>query len=152
MGEHDTARVDALLVQDLQHVVAALRRRVRVDGHRRVGLVVHAAARAHDTLDVVGRPVVVHRAFEHRGLDAGALDALLDVAAEELVQRLVAVEQRARAHEVPQPRQHVVGVEAGGERDLQPAALDRALHQVHVAPEAEHRQLDDRVVAGLLEL
>ena len=126
VGEHDPPRVDALLVEHPQRVEAALALRVRVDADRRAGLLVDAADRAHDALDVLGQAGGVDRALEDPGLDAAALDPVAQVGAHQLVERLVAVEQRARAAEVPRARQHVVRVEAGREDDVQPGALARA--------------------------
>ena len=58
-------------------------------------------------------PGLVGRALDERGLDVGALDALLDVVHEQIGDEVrVAVEQELR--------QVVVGVDAGARHDLQP--------------------------------
>src|SRR5439155_2105219 len=121
-----------------------------VDADRRARLLVDAADRAHDALHVLGQPGGVDGALEDPGLDAAALDAFGEVGAHQRVERLVAVEQRARPGEVPRARQDVVRVQARRQDDVQAAALARAPDELQRAPEADRAQLDERVDARLL--
>ena len=70
------------------------------------------------------------------GLDAGALDPVLDLVDEDGRHGvLVAVEEELR--------EVVVGVDAGGEHDLQPALVRHALAEGGVAVEEHGARLDD---------
>ena len=81
-------------------------------GSARFAELVRPCHRAQYPFDAGGQALGVHRALEHAGLDAGARDALGDVADEELGHRL------ARPPPEEQ-RQRVERVDAGGDDDVQ---------------------------------
>ena len=123
-----------------------------VRGDRHARLVVGRGDRAHHAFDARGHAVLVDGALEHAGPDPGAGDALGDVAhehvhhrvghlgAERLVQRRAAV--------VEEKRHAVVGVQAGGDDDVELGhLLGDPLDPRQVTAQADHGRIDDRADA-----
>ena len=91
-----------------------------------------------DLLHVRVDPRLVRGALDEGRLDPGALDAVLDLVDEDLRDLvLVAVEKRLR--------QVLVGVDAGGEHDLEAALVGDALAEGGVAGEEHGARLDHRL-------
>ena len=83
-------------------------------------------------------------AFEEGGLDAGALDAVLELVEEDRGDAvLVAVEEELR--------EVVVGVDAGGEHDVEAALVGHPLAERGVAVEEHRARLDDGLHAMALD-
>jgi len=123
-----------------------------VRGDRHARLVVGRGDRAHHAFDARGHAVLVDGALEHARPDPGAGDALGDVArehihhgvghlgAERLVQRGAAV--------VEEKRHAVVGVQAGGDDDVELGhLLGDPLDPRQVTAQADHGRVDDRADA-----
>src|SRR5262245_36747764 len=93
-----------------------------------------------DLLDVRSDARLVRRALDEGGRDARALDALLDVADEDLGE-LVLRADRERL------RQVVVGVDTGREDDVQAALVGHTPAEGRVPLEEHRARLDDRLYA-----
>jgi hypothetical protein len=102
-------------------------------------------------LDAGGHARLVGGALEDAGPDAGLADALLDVAHEPVGHELDAAAGEEAA-EVHVQGDVVVGVDAGGDDDLHAGLLRDPLDARHVAAQADHGQVDDRVDAAVLQL
>jgi hypothetical protein len=146
VAEDDPAEVDALGRQHLDDPGAVLAGRVRVDGDRHAGGRVRAGDRAEHPLHAGRQPLLVDRALEHARPDAGAGDALGDVADEEVGHRLL----RAAGEE---ERHLVERVDAGGDHDVEVGnLLGDPLDPADVSALADHGDVDDRVDAVLGQL
>ena len=95
-----------------------------------------------DLLDVLVDPGLVGGALDERGLDVGALDALLDVGDEHVGDLLGGAAEEELG-------QVVVGVDAGAGDDLQAGLLGDAAHELDVAAEEHRRRIADRLHAEL---
>ena len=89
-----------------------------------------------DLLDVRGHARLVGRALDEGRLDAGSLDPVLDLVDEDRRHRVLVAAQE-------ELREVVVGVDAGGENDLEPALVGHALAEGGVAVEEHRARLDD---------
>jgi hypothetical protein len=115
---------------------------VGVDHDRRAGLDARGGDRGQDPRDVAGHPVALHGALEERGLDAGVIDALADLADEQLRDRF----DPAVGEEVRQLEERV---DPGRDDDVQIDAAVQLLQARDVPAEARHRRVDDRADPGL---
>ena len=95
---------------------------------------------------------LVGGALEDPGPHPGPGDAVLDVVEEELVEHVHARGTERRAAVVEVVGEVVVGVEAGGDHDVELHLRGHLLDGLDVAAEAHHGEVDDGVDAGRLEL
>ncbi len=123
---------------------------VRRDRH--AGLAVRLRDGPQHPLDAGRDTGFVGGALEDCRLDTRARDAVGDVADEHVGHDLRAVEQGARPAEVEVHRHVVVGVDAGGDDDVDVGGRRDARDAGDVAAEPDHRQVDDAVDAAGLEL
>ena len=105
-----------------------------------------------DALDSGGEPGLVGGALQDAGPHPRTGDAVLDVVEEELVQHVHTRGTERRPAVVEVVGELVVGVEAGGDHDVEVDLRGHLLDRLDVAPEADHGEVDDGVDAGRLEL
>jgi hypothetical protein len=154
VADEHAREVDALLAQDPLLVQPALGLGVGVGHDRHVGAQVGLGDRADQALDVGRDAGLVGAALHDARADVGALDALLDVAHEEVDQERVVgigVEEPARAVVLHGERQVGVGVVAGHHDDVEARPLDGALDALDLAPQAGRGHVHDRVDARGLD-
>src|ERR671914_2856801 len=144
VGDLHLRRIDALLLEDPHLLRTGAAGRARV-GHDRAASLDRGARRgAVDLLDVRSDAGLVGGALDEGGLDAGALNAVLDLMDEDGGHGvLVAVEEELR--------KVVVGVDARGEHDLKSALVGDALAESGVAVEEHGARLDDGLDAMPLD-
>ena len=142
--DHEPVRGDAALGEERELVAAVARRGVRVGGDRDAGTPVRGRGRLHHASHVGGEPLAVGDDLEHPGPHAGAGDADLDVAEEQLHQRVRAPDEPAGAVGLEVRRQRVGRVVARRGDQVHPGALGHPAHPRDVAAETEDRQVDDR--------
>jgi len=116
-------------------------------------LAVRDGSRAQHALDVRREPRRVDRALQDRGLGpVGALDALADVAHEQLGEHVALLGRAQHVAVVEVLGQLVRREDPGRQDDVEVDLLGHALHERRVAPDAQDRRVDDRVDAGGLQL
>ena len=142
--DHDPVRGDAACGEERELVAAVARRRVRVGGDGNAGTPVRGRRCLHHSLHVRGEALVIGDDLEHPGPHAGAGDAELDVADEQLQQGVGATDEPTGAVGLEVRRQRVGRVVARRGDQLHPGALGHPAHPRDVAAETEHREVDDR--------
>ena len=125
---------------------------VGVGGDGEAGAPMDARDGAQDALDTGREPRLVGGALEDPGADAGPGDSLLDVVEEELVEHVHTRRTERGASVVEVVRKLAVGVETGGDHDVEVDLGGDLLHGLDVATETDHGEVDDGVDAGGLEL
>jgi hypothetical protein len=148
--ENGPGRLDAFLIaHHLLDQGSGPGSRVGVDGDRRPGALVGAGDGTHHSLDARRQPLMVDRALEHPGLDAGAGYAVGEVGDEHVDHRVRdlgaehGVEGRPAVGE--EERDAVVGVEPGRHDDVELRhLLGDPLDTRDVPAEPDHRRVDDR--------
>ncbi len=108
--------------------------------------------RPQHPLDAGGDTGFVGGALEDSRLDAGICDAVGDVTDEHVGHDLRAVEQRPRSAQGEGQRDVVVGVQAGGDDDVDVGGRSDTGDAGNVAPEPYHRQVDDAVHSARFQL
>ena len=111
---------------------------VGVHHHRRAGLDGGVGDAPEDARDVADDPVVLDRALQERGPDAGVVDALAQLAHEPAGDHVVG----PSGQEVGQLEE---GVDAGGDDEVDVHRGVDALDARDVAAQAEHGGIDDRL-------
>src|SRR5690606_29429310 len=126
----------ALLIRAVRDVVG-----VRGDGDARAAM--RARGGLQHPFDALGHAVLVGRNLEDPGPDARLADALLDVAYEEIVDRLRATRHRARTGELEEVRDLVVRVDACRNDNVEVDFAGDPRYARDVAPEPDDRDVDD---------
>ena len=124
---------------------------VGVRGDRHPGLPVRLGDRAQHPLDARGDAGFVGGALEDCRLDAGVGDTVLDVADEHVGHGLRAAELVRRGPGSGRNRHVVVGVQPGGDDDVQLGGRRDAGDARNVAAQPDHGQVDDGVDAAGLQ-
>jgi hypothetical protein len=147
VAQHHPARIHPLLAEHALHGQPLPAPRMRVHGDRHAGAVVRLGDGAHDPLHTTGQARFVDGALQERGPDAGAGDAVGDVAHEHVHHGIRhgraerGVEGRTAVME--EERDVFIRVAAGGDDDVEVDLLGNPLDPRDVPAQTDDGRVDD---------
>src|SRR6266851_1704239 len=121
MPDDDACQVDAFLAKDLLLFQATLRNGMRMSRDRDASLTVRLGHRSEYAFDTLGQTRRIGGALQHACANARIGDSALDVAHEHIDHELPSAQRSSRSLEVEVKRNVVVGVDAGGDDDIDSA-------------------------------
>src|SRR5215510_2201994 len=124
---------------------------MRMCRDRNSGSLVCLSYSSKNTFDTGGDALQIGGAFQHSGFDASVGDSFLDIFDEHVYHRLITAENGTRPLIVKVKRNIVVGIDAGGDNDVEIGLRCYSLYSRNVSSESDDGEIYDCINASGFE-